>query len=84
MGPTRYTELYTRISTQEFRIKIELWNYRFVTKQSHSMFEIPDRKTTNLWGTRFVSDLEVVLDNVWIKHWEYKSSITFKLLMLQI
>ena len=27
---------------------------------------------------------EVVLDIVWVKHWEYKSSITFKLLSLQM
>ena len=27
---------------------------------------------------------EVVLDKIWIKHWEYKSSITFKLLSLQM
>jgi hypothetical protein len=34
--------------------------------------------------TPSVSDLEVVLDKVCVKHWEYKSSITFKLLSLQI
>jgi hypothetical protein len=27
---------------------------------------------------------DVILDNVWVKHWEYKSSITFKLLSLQM
>jgi hypothetical protein len=32
----------------------------------------------------FVSDLEVVLDKFGVKHWEYKSSITFKLLSLQM
>jgi hypothetical protein len=34
--------------------------------------------------TPSVSDLEVILDKVWMKHWEYKSSITFKLLILQM
>jgi hypothetical protein len=34
--------------------------------------------------TPSVSNLEVVLDKVWIKYWEYKSSITFKLLSLQM
>jgi hypothetical protein len=32
--------------------------------------------------TPSVSDLDVVLDKVCVKHWEYKSSITFKLLSL--
>ena len=27
---------------------------------------------------------KIVLDKVWVKHWEYKSSITFKLLSLQM
>jgi hypothetical protein len=34
--------------------------------------------------TPSVSDLEVVLNEVWVKHWEDKSSITFKLLSLQM
>jgi hypothetical protein len=28
--------------------------------------------------------LEVVLDKIWVKHWEYKSWITFKLLSLKM
>jgi hypothetical protein len=34
--------------------------------------------------TPSVSDLEVVLDKVMVKHWEYKSSIIFKWLSLQM
>jgi hypothetical protein len=34
--------------------------------------------------TPSVSDLEIVLDKIWVKHWGYKSLITFKLLSLQM
>jgi len=37
-----------------------------------------------LFCTPSILNLEVVLDKVWVKHWKHKSSITFKLLSLQM
>jgi hypothetical protein len=42
------------------------------------------RQAVNCMCTPSVSDLKVILDKVWVKHWKYKSSITFKLLSLQM
>ena len=36
------------------------------------------------WPTPSVLVKEVVLDKIWVKHWEYKLSRTFKLLSLQM
>jgi hypothetical protein len=36
------------------------------------------------WYTSFGSLLEVVLDKVWVKHWEYNSWITFKSLSFKM
>jgi hypothetical protein len=48
------------------------------------MMEAPTSltRTFTITPSRLVK--EVVLDKVWIKHWEYKSWITFKLFSLKI
>jgi hypothetical protein len=44
----------------------------------------PQMNLVEIIGTPSDSLLEVVLDKVWVKHWKYKSWITFKSVSLEM
>ena len=52
--------------------------------KSFTMFQILFQEFPLLRYTPSILEKNVVLDKVWVKHWEYKSWITLKLLRFKI
>ena len=83
--------MYVQLSIQDTQSKSNIMQYQ-VHCPSHTnhrfiaiiQYQVHCPSYTSWSYTPSVLVKEVVLDIIWVKHWEYKSSITFKLLSLQM